>query len=196
MPDEPGPEDPGWAAPPSAPPPGAAPPPPPPGAPEATPSAAWAQPPAPGPPPGTAPPPGTPPRRRRGWLITLIAVMAVFLVSVIAGTALFVSNTLPPYDAANDFLNDLADGRLTAAANQLCSSDQDTPDRALTLVTQHFVGRERISVNPFGVDRYGDRATVDYTVSEERGSDSIDTFALPLREENGDWRPCPGDSLR
>ena len=42
----------------------------------------------------------------------------------------------------------------------------------------------------------GDRATVDYTVSEDRGSDSIDTYELTLRNEDGDWRPCPGDSVR
>jgi hypothetical protein len=53
-----------------------------------------------------------------------------------------------------------------------------------------------VSVNPFGVDRDGDRATVDYTVSEERGSDSFDTYELTLRNEGGDWKPCPGDSVR
>jgi hypothetical protein len=123
-------------------------------------------------------------------------VLAVFLGSVILGTVLFVSSTLPPYDAANDFVNDLADGRYRAAASQLCAADQGDSDRAISVVTRHFPGNDRVSVNPLGVDRDGDRATVDYTVSRERGSDSIDTYELALREEDGDWKPCPGDSLR
>jgi hypothetical protein len=123
-------------------------------------------------------------------------VLTAFLVAVVLGTVFFVSSTLPPYDAANDFVNDLADGRYSAAADQLCNSDRNDSDRALSVVTRHFPGNDRISVNPFGVDRDGDRATVDYTVSRERGSDSVDTYELPLREEGGDWRPCPGDSLR
>lgn len=126
----------------------------------------------------------------------LIAVLGVVLLSAVVGTVFFVSNTLPPYDAANDFVNDLADGRFRAAAAQLCSADQRDSDSALSVVTRHFPGNDRISVNPFGVDRDGDRATVDYTVSRERGRDSVDTFELPLRHEDGDWKPCPGDGVR
>jgi hypothetical protein len=123
-------------------------------------------------------------------------VLAVFLVSVVLGTVFFVSSTLPPYDAANDFMNDLADQRYRAAASQLCAADRSDSDRAISVVTRHFPGNDRVSVNPLGVDRDGDRATVDYTVSRDNGSDSVDTYELTLREEGGDWKPCPGDSLR
>ena len=120
MPDDPrDSDDPGWAAPhlpprdpttdapapgaPAAPPaasPAAAPPPPPP------PSAAWAQP----VPAGAAGAPTGATRRRRPWLVVLISVLAVILVSVVIGTVFFVQHTLPPFNAANDFVNDLADG--------------------------------------------------------------------------------------
>ena len=53
-----------------------------------------------------------------------------------------------------------------------------------------------MSVNPFGVDRNGDRATVDYTLSPDSDSGTGDTYELTLRKEGGDWRPCPGDSQR
>jgi hypothetical protein len=93
-------------------------------------------------------------------------------------------------------VNDLADQRYRAAASQLCTADQSDTDRAISVVTRHFPGNDRVSVNPLGVDRDGDRATVDYTVSRDSGSDSVDTYELTLREEGGDWKPCPGDSLR
>ena len=173
------------AAPPPAPPTGA-----PPAPPAAPPSAAWAQ---PGPLPGAAGA-GRPPRRRRAWLFVLIGALVAIFAATGVGTALFVSNTLPPYDAANDFVNDLADGRPTAAAARLCRADRAHSDRALSTVTRHFPGNDRISVNPFSVDRDAERATVEYTVSE-RGGGASHTYELPLVEERGDWRPCPiGDS--
>jgi len=125
----------------------------------------------------------------------------VILVAFGLGTALFVSNTLPPYDAANDFVNDLADGRLRAATDRLCRADRANPAAALSTVTRHFPGNDRISVNPFGVDRDGDHATVEYTVSPSDG-DTSESYDLPLLHEAGDWRPCPsavagaGDGLR
>jgi hypothetical protein len=126
--------------------------------------------------------------------VVLIAVLAFVVVAGGLGTVFFVSSTLPPYDAANDFVHDLADGRLRAAADQLCRADRGDTARALSVVTRHFPGNDRISVNPFGVDRDGSRATVEFTVTPAHGAG--DTFELPLREERGDWRPCPGDSLR
>jgi hypothetical protein len=123
-------------------------------------------------------------------------VLAAIAIAFGIGTALFVSNTLPPYDAAHDFVNDLADGRLSAAADQLCRVDQENPQRAISIVTRHFPGNDRISVNPFGVDRDDDRATVDYTVTPTADKGAGATFKLTLRKENGDWKPCPSDILR
>jgi hypothetical protein len=126
----------------------------------------------------------------------LISVLAVILVSVVLGTVFFVEGTYPPFDAANEFVNDLADGELDAAAAQLCAADQSNSERALSIVTRNFPGNDHVSVNPFGVDRDGDRATVDYTLSPDSDSGSGDTYELTLRKEGDDWKPCPGDSAR
>jgi hypothetical protein len=119
-----------------------------------------------------------------------VGVLTAILLAAGVGTALFVSDTLPPYNAANDFVNDLADGRLSTAAGRLCSADRSDAARALSSVTRHFPGNDRISVNPFSVDRDGDHATVEYTVSPRGGGDNS-TFELALIDEGGDWKPCP-----
>jgi len=162
-----------------------APPPPPP-------SAAWTQP-APAVAPGV--PGATPPRKRRGWLIVLVSVLGVIVVTAVLGTVFFVTATLPPFSTANDFVNDLASAKFRSAASQLCAADRDNADRALSIVTRHFPGNDQVTVNPLTVDRDGNRATVEYTVSADRSNRSR-TYELPLREEHGDWLACPGDALR
>lgn len=156
------------------------------------PSAAWTQ-----PPPAGAPvvPGATQPRKRRGWLIALVSVLGVIVLTVVLGTVFFVTATLPPFSAANDFVNDLAGAKFRAAASQLCAADRDNADRALSIVTRHFPGSDQVTVNPLTVDRDGSRATVEYTVSANR-SNRGHTYELPLREERGDWLACPGDVLR
>jgi hypothetical protein len=156
------------------------------------PSAAWTQ-----PPPAAAPvaPGTTQPRRRRGWLIALVSVLCVIVLTGVLGTVFFVTATLPPFSAANDFVNDLAGAKFRSAASQLCAADQDNADRALSIVTRHFPGNDQVAVNPLTVDRDGSRATVEYTVSADL-SNRDHTYKLPLREEHGDWLACPGDALR
>jgi hypothetical protein len=146
---------------------------------------------------GTAPvvPGATPPRKRRGWLIALVSVLGVIVLTAGLGTVFFVTATLPPLSASNDFLNDLAGANFRSAASQLCAADQDNADRALSIVTRHFPGNDQVAVNPLTVDRDDNRATVEYTVSADR-SNRDHTYELPLREEHGDWLACPGDALR
>lgn len=148
----------------------------------------------------TAPPPapapgehGAPPRarRRRTWVVVLVSVMAAILAVAGAGTALFIANTLPPFSAANDFIEDIVDGRFESAGDRLCRSAANDPDTALASVIRNFGGGRSVSVNPFTVDREGGRATVEYGVRpRDGGADRV--YALPMREEGGDWKPCPG----
>src|SRR5207244_727154 len=129
--------------------------------------------------------------RRRGWLVVLSAVLGVTLAAAVAGTALFVDRSLPPFDAANDFVNDILDGHEHSAARRLCSIDRADAQRAIDDVKQTFGPRRaKISVNPFGVDRSGDRATVEYTV-DASGSRFDHTYKLAVRVERGDWKVCP-----
>jgi len=187
----------GWAAPglpprepsggdePTAP---SAPPPVPPAPP--APSDAW-QAPAPGTTPPPAPGPVEPGRTpRRIWLFALIALVGVVAVAAIAGTVIFIDRTVPPYDAADTFLTDLADHHTEAARSQLCAADREHAEAAVSEVTQHFFGGRTVFANPLGVDRDGDRATVEYSI-DVRGTDHSRTYDLPMREERGTWRPCP-----
>ena len=150
----------------------------------------------------TAPPwsmPPTPPtgarRRRMAWIVVLVAVLGLIVISAVAGTVLFVDRTLPPLEAATDFLDDLAKGRAVRAADQLCANDRDDAVSALRLITRNFPGGEEITTNPLTVDREGDRATVEYTINA-RGSGTDRTYDLGMRLEGGDWRACPSDTLR
>ena len=117
--------------------------------------------------------------------------MVAILAAAGTGTALFITNTLPAFSAADDFMEDLVDDRIDAAADQLCAAARERPDTAILSVTRHFLGGENLSVNPFTVDRDGDRATVEYAIRPRGGGDD-DIYVLPLRRERGDWRPCPG----
>ena len=151
---------------------------------------------APPPPPAAAAPQ---PRRRRRWLPVFLVIIGAIVLLWVAGGALFATRTLPPYNAAHDFIDDLADGKANAAASQLCDADQGDPEAAISSVTRHFAGRDNVAVNPFGVDRDGDTATVDYTVSNDDTPDNADdrqTFELRVIEEDGDWKPCPDTAGR
>lgn len=199
MPDRPE-DQPGWAAPnpPDAVPDPTVPPPPPVG---------WgdewnAQPTAPGATAtgGIVPPPlaaaGAPSKPRgRAWLVWLLGVLSLILVMAIAGTVLFVTRTLPPYNGARDFLNDVSHDRTDAAGNRLCAADSDSPEAAIQIVRQALSGGKTFAVNPFGVDRSGDTATVDFTVTYRSGQ-SNQTFSLPVALEHGTWTACPGAALR
>lgn len=189
MPDEPDPaaEQPGWAAPGGA---SREP-----DADGAPPEATVPSPPAPMEPAPFSPPPGgEPTRRSKAWLVTLLAVLGVALLAAIGGTILFVDRTLPPYDAAEDFLHDLVRNRRAEAAAQLCERDRANADAVLERVARTFFGHDGLVVNALGVDRDGSTATVEYNVDIDRDDDNVDniTHELPLVEEDGEWRPCPG----
>jgi hypothetical protein len=150
------------------------------------------------------PPPPTgavaaPPRRSRRWLVVFLVIMGLIVLIVVAGGVLFATRTLPPYNAASDFVDDLADNKFQAAADQLCATDQDDPDAAISTVTRHFAGRDNVVVNPLTVDRDGDIAWVDYTVSSDDSTgddDDEETHQLVVIEEDGDWKPCPSGAAR
>ena len=174
---EPGSDQPGWAAP--TPP---SPPTPPPAAP-----AGFPAPPEYGTPFGTAGTTATT-RRRRRWPWVLGALLAAIVVLGVTGTVLFVQKIKPPIDAANEFLSDVDDGNFGAAFDQVCAGDQDVLD-------EEDVGRvygffDDFEVNPFDVDVDGDRATVGFDAD---GLDSGEKLELPLRKEDGEWRPCLTD---
>jgi hypothetical protein len=193
--DDRGADQPGWAAPgsepepitwgaPAVPSPGAPPPP-----------TGWAQPTAPAagvpavPPPQTAP--GAPGRTRgKGWLVALLVVLGAILALAIAGTVLFVTRTLPPYNGANDFLADVAHHRDRAAAGRLCSFDPGGVD-GIQRVRDRLGGHiTTITANPFGVDRSGDTAKVDFSVSYDNGMSSR-SYSMLIVDENGTWKACP-----
>ena len=50
-------------------------------------------------------------------------------------------------------------------------------------------------MNPLGVDRSGNTAKVDFTVSYRSGQ-SNQTFSLPLALEHGSWKACPNLAVR
>jgi len=150
-----------------------------------TPSAAWSAPPAPAPPAG----PTSAPSRR--WLWVLLSVCGLILVIAIAGTVLFVTRTLPPYNGAHDFVSDVIHNRPNAAAAKLCDEDRGDAESALRAIRQKLGFQSgSVSVNPFTVEREGDRATVEYSIDYTH-SDRNPTFDLHMRLEHGDWLACP-----
>jgi len=128
--------------------------------------------------------------RGRAWLVWLLTALSLILVMAVAGTVLFVTRTLPPYNGARDFLNDVSHNRTGAANSRLCAADSGSPEAALQAVRQALAGGKTFAVNPLGVDRSGNTATVDFTVSYRSGQ-SNQTFKLPLALEHGTWTACP-----
>jgi hypothetical protein len=137
------------------------------------------------------------PRKPRGraWLVWLLTALSLILIMAIGGTVLFVTRTLPPYNGARDFLSDVSHDRTDAADGRLCTADAGSPEAALQVVRQALTGGKTFAVNPLGVDRSGNTATVDFTVSYRSGQ-SNQTFSLPLVLENGSWKACPSAALR
>jgi hypothetical protein len=130
------------------------------------------------------------------WLIVLLTVAGLGILAVIAGTVLFVDRTLPPYDAAHEFVNDIIDGDRAAAADLLCANDRESSERAISLVRGSFGSSPAtITVNALSVDRNDDRATVEYNVDVKNRDFGDHTVELSMREERGEWLACPSDGL-
>ncbi len=190
MSDDRGEDQPGWAAPgepdaitwgtPAASPPTPGAPPPPTG---------WFEPTAPVPPPENAP--GAPRRRRgKGWIVALVLALGLILAMAIAGTVLFITRTLPPYNGAHDFLADIQHGNDDAAAGRLCSSESGDAS-AVQRVHDRLGGDiKSITTNPLGVDRSGGTARVDFSVTYNNGRSSR-SFSIPVVDEGGTWKACP-----
>lgn len=188
MPDEPDPSRPGWAAPPTPPPAPEAPDAP--GAPTQPAPPQWgAQPPPPG--WGTPPPPAQTGRvrRRRRWPWVLGAVVGAIVILAISGTVLFVQKIKPPIDAANEFLAEVEAGNLDASIELLCTEDRENIDED-DLFLRALAALDDFEANPLDVDIDGDRATVGFD-ADGLGDNRV--IELPLRKENGDWRPCLSD---
>ena len=137
-----------------------------------------------------APPVGVgPPRRPRRWLVVLLSVLAFTVACLVGGTVLFVTRTLPPYNGARDFLNDVNHGNTDAATGRLCAADSGDPQTALQNVAANFSDGRSFSVNPLDVNRTGSSATVGYSVTLHDGS--THSFHLTVVDENGSWKACP-----
>lgn len=141
------------------------------------------------PPPQTAP--GAPRRKRgKGWIVALILVLGLIVAMGIAGTVLFITRTLPPYNGARDFLSDVQHGNDDSAAGRLCSSESG--DTSVVQDVRNRLGGniKSISANALGVDRSGSSARVDFSVTYSNGTSSR-TFSIPVVDENGTWKACP-----
>ena len=155
-----------------------------------------AAPPAPGESWASPLPPGTDtPRKRRGWIVALVFTLATIAAFGIAGTVLFVTRTLPPYQGAYDFLDDVTAGHEQAALDRLCAEDRDNPEAAFSELGHRLGFGATLTVNFLGVDRDGEHATVEYQI-DAPGTGVGKSYDLPMRKEGGDWLACPGASLR
>jgi len=149
-----------------------------------------------GPPPSTAvehPTASTiahPPAPRKRWLVVLIGVLALIVGIGAAGTVLFATNTLPPLRTAYDFTDDLEDGDVPGAYANLCERLKGSDGRSdfEDFAAEIRRGLVHFKVNPFGVDRNGNRASVDFTAvyTGDRRTD----LELVLAHERDDWRVC------
>ena len=135
----------------------------------------------------------TPPRApRKRWIVLLVGALVAILVIAIAGTTLFVTNTLPPLRATWDFTNDIEEGRYNSAFAQQCDAVRDESTRAAFDRFANRVNRntDSFSVNIFSVRRNGDHATVEFTAHKLHEDDI--KVKLNLVHERGDWKPCGG----
>ena len=76
-----------------------------------------------------------------------------------------------------------------AASGRLCDADRGDPQSAFDSVRGNFSGGKSFAVNPLGVDRSGNTATVDYTITDPSGT--THTFHLKVVDEGGTWKACP-----
>lgn len=125
-----------------------------------------------------------------GWLVALLIALGAILAMAIAGTVLFVTRTLPPYNAADDFLSAVKRGDDNAATSQLCSADGGDAQRAIQIVRDVMNDAKSVSPNPLGVDRSDNSTRVDFTVTYN-GSKSSQSYVLPMVKEGGSWKACP-----
>lgn len=130
--------------------------------------------------------------RGRGWLVVLLVALGVILAFAISGTVLFVTRTLPPYYAAQHFLDDVTHDNRSSAAGHLCAADAGSPEAAIqqvaTAVRSVTGSFKTLSANALGVDRNGSTATVKFSTT---GASNNKTFDLTVVEENGSWKACP-----
>ena len=129
---------------------------------------------------------------RKRWIVVLVGVLVLVAGIGVAGTVLFVTNTLPPLEATMDFTNDLEDSRYASAYDQMCDRvqnviDVDTLARFAGDFSADYV------VNPFSVNRNGNHATVDFSVQRIGGREV--QYELYLVHEDGDWKPCAEGGL-
>jgi hypothetical protein len=132
------------------------------------------------------------PQRRRRWVWVLVGTCAVIAILFGVGVGLFVTREKPVIDAANAFLDDVADGRFEAAYAGLCEADQDgiTEAAFAQFAASLRNDLDAPEVNPFGVDLNGDRATVDFDPDGSGSGDVDENYELDLRKEDGDWKVC------
>jgi hypothetical protein len=123
--------------------------------------------------------------------VVLLVALGLVVAMAAAGTALFVTRTLPPYNAARHFLDDVSNDQ--GNASHLCAARADNPDQAVRQVRdrlESFGSIRNLSPNAFGVDRTDDTAKVDFVVNYNGGRSSR-TFSLLVVDENGSWKACP-----
>lgn len=131
--------------------------------------------------------PGTRPRWR--WVVVLVAVLTCILLVTIAGTVLFFTQTYPPLSATHDFTDDIRDGDFDDAFEELCVAVRRPELRDdFDQFARRLYRADKVSIDPFSVDRDGNRATVDFDATY--GDDTFDA-TLSLVRERGEWRPCP-----
>jgi len=143
-------------------------------------------------PPHLAPP--RPPRTR--WIVVLVGVLVVVVAIAIAGTTLFVTNTLPPLKATWHFTNDIQDGNYDSAFARVCDRLGGESRRS---EFEHFAdlvndNTDSVGVNIFSVHRNGNRATVEFTAHEPDERDL--KVKLLVVHEDGNWKPCGARSHR
>jgi len=125
----------------------------------------------------------------------LVLALGTIAAFGITGTVLFATRTLPPYQGAYDFLGDLTAGHEQAAIDRLCAADRGDPQAVFSDLARRIGVGDTVTVNFLSVDRDGARATVEYAV-DPSGPEVAKSYDLPMREEGGHWKACPGVSLR
>jgi hypothetical protein len=154
------------------------------------PSAPWTTPAPPRLPAWTTGPPKR--RRRRPWIWLLAGSVVAILGLAIASGTVWITKIVPPIDAANDYMDDLADRDYQSAFERLCPLERidASPEGLASAVA--FLDLDEYEVSPFDVDRDGSRATVKVDLTPDVGSEEDRFLRLRLQEIDGEWRPCGG----